>query len=267
MKKIANINVTAFLKEVTEMDADCIGWYTKLILHEFDKGSLPNNTEKLAALCGVNYSNYPRFQRVYTRYIRDKFTTDKNQRLVHADMSKLIEVKDYYMNKRMIAGKKSYLIRFLKKEYNMEDNLICYIKDQIDFVEIDLRNKEELKILIDSILNNRSVVFLKKKDREKRVCREEKRIAKIQDLNFRNNVCAFFGQETAILRKRANNYMNELEDYVSFFEQTTSYMDYIDVTKSNRATWRRYKESWMKTNWDEKVVRIKDLSNVLKKVD
>lgn len=267
MKKIANINVTAFLKEVSEMDADCIGWYIKLILHEFDKGSLPNNTEKLAALCGVNYSNYPRFQRVYLRYIRDKFTTDDKQRIVHADLSKFMEAKEHHMGKRVVAGKKSYLVKFLKRVYKIEDDLIVHIKEVINFEEIDLKDEEELKKEIDSILNNKKLIFLNKKKTEVRVKNKKIKISKIQDLEFRNRVITFFDQESSVLRTRASKYMDQLEEYEQFFKETIAYMDYVEITGNNVLSWRRYKESWMKRNWSEKIIKLNRLEDVLKKVD
>ncbi|MGY6650232.1 hypothetical protein [Wenyingzhuangia sp. IMCC45574] len=254
----ASINVSAFFKDISEMDADCVGWYTKLILHEFEKGSLPNSTEKLASLCGVAYSEYPRFNRVFQRYIKMKFIPDEENRLVHGQFSELVKEKKLYLDKRVIAGKKSYLIKFLKKEYHMDKTLANYVKERLSLEDLNLKNDKLLKKKVDRLLKEKNIILFKRKDVEAWSYQETLNTSRIDDMKFKEDVVTFFDQKTPTLTKRAMDYMGNINDYDFFKEQTEAYMEYKELTSGKSMCWRRYKTSWRNKDWRKLLGRLEE---------
>ena len=65
--------INDWLTSTAEMDADCRGWYLNLLLHNYDKETLPNEIEKLAVLCNVKFSEYQRFEQVFEHVLKQKF--------------------------------------------------------------------------------------------------------------------------------------------------------------------------------------------------
>ena len=65
--------INDWLSSTAEMDADVRGWYLNLLLHNYDKKTLPNNVEKLAVLCNVKFSEYERFKQVFEQVLKQKF--------------------------------------------------------------------------------------------------------------------------------------------------------------------------------------------------
>ncbi|WP_312208251.1 DUF1376 domain-containing protein, partial [Empedobacter sp.] len=57
--------INDWLVSTADMDADCRGWFLNLLLHNYDKGSLPDDIEKLAVLCNVRFSEFNRFEQVF----------------------------------------------------------------------------------------------------------------------------------------------------------------------------------------------------------
>ena len=70
--------INDWLTSTAEMDADCRGWYLNLLLHNYDKKSLPNDLEKLAVLCNVKFSEYGRFKQVFEHVLKQKFEQIEN---------------------------------------------------------------------------------------------------------------------------------------------------------------------------------------------
>lgn len=139
--------VNDWLNSTAAMEADCRGWYLNLILHNYDKGSLPNDIETLAVLCNVKYSEFSRFEQVFKQVLKQKFEENEDGTISNARTQKILQAREVFKEKRSEAGKKSYLIRFFAKNYPKQYK----IKALKDFVlenintSIDLKNEQVLE--------------------------------------------------------------------------------------------------------------------------
>ena len=139
--------ISDWLTATAEMDADIKGWYLDLILHNYDKGSLPNEIEKLAKLAGVKFSEYERFKQVFEQVLKHKFDILENGRLSNEKTSKILQSREIFKDKRSMAGKISYLMRFFAKYFSKEyknQSIKKYIKDNFDY-NLDLTNEQVIK--------------------------------------------------------------------------------------------------------------------------
>lgn len=142
--------ISDWLTSTAEMDADCRGWYLNLLLHNYDKGSLPNDIETLANLAGVKFSEYERFKQVFEQVLKHKFEQNSEQRLNNPRTNEILKRREVFKEKRSQAGKMSYLIRYFKKTFKREmtKDLEEYIKSNMtyEYLEnIDLKNEQVLK--------------------------------------------------------------------------------------------------------------------------
>ena len=124
-----------------EMKADCRGWYLNLILHQYDKKSLPNDIEELANLADVRISEFTKFKEVFEQVLKQKFILNIENRLENEFVNEILKNRELFLDKRSEAGKKSYFYKIIKN-YTKDNKLIKYIFDNINFKEIDLKNKE-----------------------------------------------------------------------------------------------------------------------------
>ena len=143
-----------WLVSTAEMDADCRGWYLSLLLHNYDKESLPNDIEKLASLCNVRFSEFKRFEQVFEQVLKHKFEQIDENRITNVQTNSVLEKRKAFKNERSFAGKKSYLIRYFYKNYPKEaknnkiftffdENISLYLSNN----EIDLKDENKIKHL------------------------------------------------------------------------------------------------------------------------
>lgn len=127
--------INDWLVATAEMDANCRGWYLNLILHHYDKGSLPNDIEKLAVLAGVKFSEFQMFKQVFEQVLQQKFTLSENGRLKNAICETILRSRELFKEKRSASGKWSYLKKYFKNNFPKEfenSELIEFIKNNID---------------------------------------------------------------------------------------------------------------------------------------
>lgn len=132
-----------WLTSTAEMDADCAGWYLNLILHNYDKGSLPNDIENLAKLANVKFSDFNKFKQVFEQVLSKKFDLLENGRLSNLKTQQILRARELFKDKRSNAGKVSYLMRFFEENYPKEfknNKLREYIKNNLD-ISIDTKNR------------------------------------------------------------------------------------------------------------------------------
>lgn len=132
-----------WLTSTAEMDADCRGWYLNLLLHNYDKGTLPNELEKLAVLCNVKFSEYKRFEQVFEQVLKQKFELLEDGRLSNQRTQSILKGRELFKDKRSNAGKASYLMRFFYKKYKKESKevgLLEFVKDNLD-TNIDTKDE------------------------------------------------------------------------------------------------------------------------------
>lgn len=139
--------ISDWLTGTAGMDADCRAWYLDLLLHNYDKGSLPNDIEKLAVLAGVKYSEFKRFEQVFEHVLKHKFIQNDNGCLIHPKADKILKGREIFKEKRSDAGKLSYVLRYYreKEKSKMNTEFEKYIKENINLNELDIKNEQMLK--------------------------------------------------------------------------------------------------------------------------
>jgi hypothetical protein len=145
--------INDWLTATMEMDADCRGWYLNMILHQFDKGSLPNDIEKLAVLCGVKFSEFTRFEHVFEHVLKHKFEQDDEGRLKNKTASRIIKSREFFLDKRSKAGRVSYLLRYMKSNYGKQyrdSKLQKFVKERAD-LSIDFKDEEMFKQMFEHL--------------------------------------------------------------------------------------------------------------------
>lgn len=145
--------ISDWLTSTSEMDADCRGWYLNLILHNYDKGDLPNDIEKLAVLAGVKFSEFNRFEQVFKQVLEQKFEKCENNRITNLRTSKIIQAREQFQTKRSNAGKLSYFFKFCYKinAKSMTNKFKEFIKNNIDLDSLDTKNEQMLKQVFEQV--------------------------------------------------------------------------------------------------------------------
>lgn len=142
-----------WLVSTAEMEADCRGWYLNLLLHNYDKGSLPNDVEKLAVLCNVRFSEFERFKHVFEHILKQKFELAENGRLTNHMTTDILKKRNDFKESRSNAGKASYVMRYFAKKYIKEFNnqdIKYFVKENFDY-SIDIKNEQMLKQVFEHL--------------------------------------------------------------------------------------------------------------------
>jgi hypothetical protein len=145
--------INDWLTSTSEMDADCRGWYLNLLLHNYDKGSLPNEIEKLAVLCMVKFSEYERFKQVFEQVLKQKFEQLDEHRISNLRTQNILKSREIFKEKRSDAGKISYLMKYFAKNHNKQYKVIKireFVKSNFD-LEIDTKNQTEIEQMFEHL--------------------------------------------------------------------------------------------------------------------
>lgn len=153
--------IDKYIVDVSEMDADCTGWYTKLILHQYDKKSLPNDVEKLAAMCNVKFSEFNRFQHVFEHVLQHLFQQNDQGRLEQSEAAQIIKARETFKEKKSKGGILSTFIRIAKDKLNANDEQVNFVKEQLkkqDYENIEPTERQHvlqqmLQLYINGIEN------------------------------------------------------------------------------------------------------------------
>lgn len=137
--------IANFLVATAEMKGDCTGWYTRLILHQFDKKSLPNDLEELANLANVRSSEFDTFQQVWQQVLKQRFEVLPTGRLQDAEAAEIIRAREGYIDKRAAAGRKSAFIKMIRRELCQDENVIHFIKTNLKDEQIETKDQQVLK--------------------------------------------------------------------------------------------------------------------------
>jgi hypothetical protein len=145
--------ISDWLTSTAEMDADCRGWYLNLILHQYDKQSLPNDVEKLAVLCNVKFSEFERFKQVFEQVLKQKFELTDENRLKNKVAEKILQGRELFKEKRSQSGKLSYILKYFRRNYKkqMDSAFEKFIKNNISIDEIDTKNEQMLKQVFEHL--------------------------------------------------------------------------------------------------------------------
>lgn len=137
--------IANFLVATAEMKGDCTGWYTRLILHQFDKKSLPNNLEELANLANVRASEFEVFKQVWQQVLKQKFEVLSTGRLQDAEAAEIIRTRESFIDKRAASGRKSAFIKLIRRELCQDENVIHFIKTHVKDEQIETKDQQVLK--------------------------------------------------------------------------------------------------------------------------
>ena len=145
--------ISDWLTSTSEMDADCRGWYLNIILHNYDKGDLPDDVEKLAVLAGVKYSEFERFKQVFEQVLKHKFEKCENGRITNIRTNEIIKGREMFKDKRSNAGKLSYFYKFAQKinAKSMTSKFKEFIKKNIDLENLDTKDEQMLKQVFEQL--------------------------------------------------------------------------------------------------------------------
>lgn len=136
----------------TEMRAVERAYYMDLILHQFDKGDLPNDVEELANICRVRFSEFEQFKQVFEQVLKQKFELNENGRLENDFAREIIKKRKAFVEKRSDSGKLSYIIRYARKHFKASNKKIEFLKQHLDVSEIDTKNEQVLKQVLKQTL-------------------------------------------------------------------------------------------------------------------
>jgi hypothetical protein len=144
-----------WLTATKEMPADCRGWYLNLILHQFDKGDLPDDIEELANLADVRFSEFERFKQVFKQMLEQKFKLNEKGRLENAKAKEIIQQRETFKEDRSRAGKIGYFIKYIKRYFNklsLDLYFIEFVKKRVEIEKIDTTDEQMLKQVLKELL-------------------------------------------------------------------------------------------------------------------
>ena len=126
--------IDTWLSSTAEMDADCRGWYLNLTLHQYDKGSLPNDIEKLAQLAVVRFSEFERFKQVWEQVLKHKFKVCEDGRLRNEKAKEILRKREKFTEKRSKSGSVGVIVKLA--------NTLGFTESEKNKLKTDLYNDE-----------------------------------------------------------------------------------------------------------------------------
>jgi len=140
----ALIYIDKWLVSTKGMKASARGWYLNLILHQYDKGSLPNNIEDLADFADVKHSEFEEFKQVFEQVLKQKFIENKEGRLINEFALEIIRKRENFKEKRSDSGKLSYILKYIRKNHINNKEFEVFLKENID-LNFDTKDEQMLE--------------------------------------------------------------------------------------------------------------------------
>lgn len=134
-----------WLVSTKEMHANTRGWYLNLILHQYDKGDLPNDIEELANLADVRMSEYEKFKQAWEQVLKHKFKQNDVGRLENDKAKEILKKREQFIEKRKKSGIIGYVIKFAINNFKIDQDTVEYLKSNLDFDNLDTKNEQVLK--------------------------------------------------------------------------------------------------------------------------
>lgn len=134
------------------MKADCRGWFLNLILHQFDKGELPNDIEELANYADVRISEFERFKQVFEQVLKHKFEQNENGCLENSIAKEILRGREQFKEKRENAGKLSYFLKYVRANLCKDENIIHAIKARVDLSCVDIKKPQQIEHVFKQVL-------------------------------------------------------------------------------------------------------------------
>lgn len=138
--------IDTWLTSTAEMDADCRGWYLNLILHQYDKKSLPNDIEKLAVLASVKFSEFERFKQVFEQMLKQRFDVCEDGRLRNKKADEVLQSRKKFTDKRSKSGSIGVVIK-LAKSIGYDNKQIELLKSDLYSNKVDIEKAKDKQVL------------------------------------------------------------------------------------------------------------------------
>ena len=138
--------IDTWLTSTAEMDADCRGWYLNLILHQYDKKSLPNDIEKLAVLASVKFSEFQRFKQVFEQMLKQKFDIGEDGRLRNKKADEVLQSRKKFTDKRSKSGSVGVVVK-LARTIGYKPNEIELLKADLYLEKVDIEQAKDKQML------------------------------------------------------------------------------------------------------------------------
>lgn len=158
----ALLYIDKWLVSTKGMKADARGWYLNLILHQYDKGFLPNDIEELANYADVRMSEYEKFKQVWEQVLKHKFEQTEEGNLENAYAKEILRKREQFLEKRILSGKIGYVIKFVKANFKVTSKCIEWLKNELDFDSLDINDKQVLK----QVLEQKIKLYINKDENE-----------------------------------------------------------------------------------------------------
>lgn len=146
-----------FENDTADWEADEIGWYIRLLIFQAGNGYIPEDTEKIAQVARVKYSEYLKFSERWASRLACKFISLSDGKIYNRKLAKIqSERKSGAIKKSVLAVfgnfiKSSNLSateeRELKKSFHSQDHFY------------DILQSEERKVKILKFLNNETLLI------------------------------------------------------------------------------------------------------------
>ena len=144
--------IDRWLVATAEMRADCRGWYLNLILQQFDKKTLPSDIEELANLANVRISEFEVFQQVWQQVLKQRFEVLSTGRIQDIEAAEIIRGREEFKGKRAAAGRMSAFTQFIRKELCKDENVISFIKKNVDPQQIETSDQQVYQHVFKQLL-------------------------------------------------------------------------------------------------------------------
>lgn len=152
--------IEKWLTSTAEMDSDVRGWYLNLILHQYDKGSLPNDTEKLASLACVKFSEFERFKQVFEQVLSAKFKQVQGDRLQNEQAADILKGREVFKDKREKSGTIGYIVKMLNTIEGLTSTRIEKVKEHLYSLPIDELEKYKNKQVLEQMLKQNGKLYI-----------------------------------------------------------------------------------------------------------
>ena len=192
--------IDTWLTATAEMDSDVRGWYLNLILHQFDKKSLPNEMEKLASLAGVRFSEFERFKQVFEQVLKQKFKENENGRLENDYAKTILQAREQFKDKRSKSGNVGVIIK-TAKEIGFSEIEINELKSTLYSLESNEIEKYKDKQMLKQVLEQMRKLYINKDENKDKSISGNKLTPK-KEFNFKNSLLEFVNDEQVV-----NDYM------------------------------------------------------------
>lgn len=188
--------IDTWLTATAEMDSDVRGWYLNLILHQFDKKSLPNEMEKLASLAGVRFSEFERFKQVFEQVLKQKFKENENGRLENDYAKTILQAREQFKDKRSKSGNVGVIIK-TAKEIGFSEIEINELKSTLYSLESNEIEKYKDKQMLKQVLEQMRKLYINKDENKDKSINGNKLTPKIE-FNFKNSLLGFVNDEQVV---------------------------------------------------------------------